>query len=360
MTRLYILIGFILMFALMHSSGDLNKYINMKYAYLSISAIVLLAVLAIVEFVRIYQKEGAEKARAEAAAAAHAKEHAGWAGDVHSEGEERTHDHEHSFGHVHAHDHHTHGHGDHTHSHDHHTHGHGDHTHSHDHHSHSDNHHHHDGDDSHFGHSHEPSSRWKRVLGYFILIVPILTGIFLPVQTLDSSFVKAKGFSFPTFEEAENNPGQHQFLKPDSSVFYGKEGYEKLKKKELSEFAGMGQIELNDSNYLKGMEALYNNPGQFMGASISFDGFAYKGEQVDGNHFFVFRFGFIHCVADSGVFGMLVDFPKNTNLKDNDWINVTGKLTWEFYQPFKQTIPVLQVTSWKPIAAPKDPYVYRL
>ncbi|GGG61523.1 TIGR03943 family putative permease subunit [Paenibacillus radicis (ex Gao et al. 2016)] len=333
MTRLYILIGFILMFALMHSSGDLNKYINMKYAYLSISAIVLLAVLAIVEFVRIYQKEGAEKARAEAAAAAHAKEHSDEPGHASSHGDDHIHD-------------------DHAHGHDHPLH---DHQHEHDPH-----HHHHDGDDSHFGHSHEPSSRWKRVVGYFILIVPILTGIFLPVQTLDSSFVKAKGFSFPTFEEAENNPGQHQFLKPDSSVFYGKEGYESLKKKELSEFAGMRQIELTDSNYLKGMEALYNNPGQFMGASISFDGFAYKGEQVDGNHFFVFRFGFIHCVADSGVFGMLVDFPKNTDLNDNDWINVTGKLTWEFYQPFKQTIPVLQVTSWKPISAPKDPYVYRL
>ncbi|MUT65213.1 TIGR03943 family protein [Paenibacillus sp. NEAU-GSW1] len=336
MIRLFILIGFILMFALMHRSGDLNKYINMKYAYLSIGAIVLLSVLAVVEFVRIYRQESAElkrKVEKEAGALAGAVQLA----DNADADARRGGGHIQSCCHDTVHDHH--GHRD---KHDRH------------------HHHHHGHDDGGFGHSHEPVSRWKRAIGYLILIVPIATGIFLPVQTLDSSFVKAKGFSFPTFEDAEKNPGQHQFLKPDTSIFYGKAGYEKQKEKELAEFAGMGNIKLTDDNYLKGMEALYNNPGEFIGSTISFDGFAYKGEQVDGDHFFVFRFGFIHCVADSGVFGMLVDFPKNTELQDNDWVNVTGKLTWEFYQPFKQTIPVLQVTSWTRIEAPKDPYVYRL
>lgn len=293
MTRLYVLAGFALMFLQLHLNGNLNKYINMKYAYLSVSAIVLLAVLFIFEFLRLNRLERAEKR-----AKAHENSHTRHEGHSHS---------------------------------------------------------HHDG----HGHSHGESSRLKRTLGYIVLIFPILTGLLLPVQTLDSSFVKAKGFSFPSLNVSAENPGYHQFLKPDTSVFYGKAGYEKVSQAELSNFANQRKIILTDQNYLTGLEAIYNYPISFSGKSIGFDGFVYKGEQVDDNHYFVFRFGFIHCVADSGVFGMLVEFPKGTVLKDDEWVHVSGTLTSELYQPFKQTVPVLRTLSWNDIAAPSDPYVYR-
>jgi putative membrane protein len=308
--RFYILFGFAFMFILIHSQGQLNKYINTKYAYLSIIAIVILLLLSLIEVVRMYRLEQEEKKR-----------------ELAADQQQEQHGHEHEHAHAHEHGH---GHGDEL-GHDH-------------------------------GHSHGSSSKWKRAIGYIILSFPIFTGIFLPVQTLDSSFVKAKGFSFPSMDTSlsDKNPGQHQFLKPDSSVFYGAEGYEEVKNKELSEFKNLQEIKLDDQKYLKGMEVIYNFPGDFMGRTISFDGFAYKGEQVDGEHYFVFRFGFIHCAADSGVFGMLVNFPKGTQLHDDDWIHVTGQLTSELYQPFKQTIPVLKVSSWNSIPSPKDPYVYRV
>lgn len=314
MIRFVILVGFALLFAIIHQEGELNKYINTKYAYLSISAIVLLLILCAVEFVRIQLAEKAKKSK-EMAETAHNSDHT-----PHADCDQHEHEHHHH---------------DHDHGHDH--------------------------QEDEFGHSHEPKSKWKRNLGYLILFVPIITGIFLPVQTLDSSFVKAKGFSFPSELEgmADGMPGEHQFLKPDSSVFYGQEGYEKLKNKELQEFAGLDTISLDDGNYMKGMEVIYNFPGAFMGKTISFTGFAYKGEQVDDNHFFVFRFGFIHCVADSGIFGMLVEFPKGTKLADDDWVHVTGVMSSQLYQPFKQTIPVLRVTDWESIPQPEDPYVYR-
>lgn len=317
MIRFVILLGFALLFAIIHQQGELNKYINTKYSYLSISAIILLLILCVVEFVRVNMLDKAKEGQQENA---------------------QSQDQGHCCDHGHEH-----------HDHDH------DHTHGHEHH-----HHDHDHDHDEFGHSHEPASRWKRNLGYLILFVPIVTGIFLPVQTLDSSFVKAKGFSFPEQEMvADDTPGEHQFLKPDSSVFYGQEGYEKMKQKELAQFDDLGAIDLDDANYMKGMEVIYNFPGEFMGKTISFNGFAYRGEQVDDTHYFIFRFGFIHCVADSGVFGMLVEFPKGTTLNNDDWVHVSGVLTSQLYQPFKQTIPVLRVTSWEPIPDPEDPYVYR-
>ncbi|RAP78360.1 TIGR03943 family putative permease subunit [Paenibacillus montanisoli] len=307
MIRLYILAGFACLFIMMHLGGNLNKYINVKYAYLSESAIVLLIVLFIFEFVRLYVKEREESRR---------KSHLLPRDAKHME---------------HPHDRCEHGH-------------HGDHDHD---------------DHGHFGHSHEQPVRWKRVVSYGILIFPLLTGFFLPVQTLDSSFVKAKGFSFPGFGASADNPGNHQFLKPDSSIFYGKQGYAKVSEQELREFLPLKEVKLTDANYLKGLEAIYNFPDAFATRKLSFEGFVYRGEQTEDNQFFVFRFGFIHCVADSGVFGMLADFPKGTAFRDDQWVRVTGTLAWSFYQPFKQTIPMLKVTEWTIIPKPKDPYVYR-
>ncbi|QHW34645.1 TIGR03943 family protein [Paenibacillus rhizovicinus] len=336
MMRLYVLAGFACLFLMMNMNGNLNKYINTKYAYLSQSAIVLLAILFVFEFIRLYAKER-EAGKRKAKLAADAENGAGG------------HDHAH-LGVKHAHDHHDHAHDHHDPEHDHHSHSHDHHDHSHDHHGHSHDHH---------GHSHDQPIRWKRYLGYGILVFPLLTGFFLPVQTLDSSFVKAKGFSFPDFNVSADNPGFHQFLKPDTSVFYGKQGYAKVSKKELNEFLTMKDVQLTDVNFLKGLESLYNFPDAFIGREVSFDGFIYKGDQVEGNQYFVFRFGFIHCVADSGVFGMLVDFPKGSTFQNDQWVHVTGKLSSEFYQPFKQTLPVLEVKAWNDISKPEDPYVYR-
>ncbi|WP_276356270.1 TIGR03943 family putative permease subunit [Cohnella caldifontis] len=330
MIRFFVLFGFTLMFVSIRAQGNLNKFINTKYSYLSTIAIALFALFSLIEFIRFYRRE----AEAERLREAEKKD-----APRHHDGDGHDHDDPH---HHHHHD--AHEHGPHEQVHHHHDHHHDDlHEHSH-------------GLDD---HTHESPSKWKRALGRAVLFVPIFAGIFLPVQTLDSSFVKAKGFSFPQIDVSEDNPGQHQFLKPDTSVYYGAEGYEEIKNKEYAEFKNLKRIELTDANYLKGMEVIYNYPGSFMGRTISFDGFAYKGEQADNNHYFVFRFGFIHCAADSGVFGMLADFPKGTELSDDQWVHVTGTLTSELYQPFKQTVPVLKVTGLERIPAPKDPYVYR-
>ncbi|MFC4775196.1 TIGR03943 family putative permease subunit [Paenibacillus sp. GCM10023252] len=332
MMRFFIMFGFALMFYLIHLEGNLNKYINTKYAYLSIIAIVVLSLLSLYEFVRVYRLEKEAERRAVMRKAdgerASVQSETGECSEccvdthVHRRGDGEGHDHCHDYAHNHNYDH----------GHDH---------------------------DDHHGHSHEPKSQLVRNIGYLVLLVPILTGILLPVQTLDSSFVKAKGFSFPILEASADNPGQHQFLKPDTSIYYGADGYEEVKNKELAEFLNCKTVNLSDDDYLKGMEVIYNYPGRFMGKTISFDGFIYRGEQASANQYFVFRFGFIHCAADSGVFGMLAEFPQGTQLPDDKWVHVTGRLSSMLYQPFKQTIPMLQVTEWKELPTPQDPYVYR-
>lgn len=95
---------------------------------------------------------------------------------------------------------------------------------------------------------------------------PIVSGLFFPIATLDSDIVKAKGFHFPVAQAESTDPFmRRQFLRPDTSIYYGKEGYRGVMEKGKKEFVTKDSVTLNDENFLKGMETIYNYPGEFTG-----------------------------------------------------------------------------------------------
>lgn len=280
MFRGLILIGFTYFIMHLHTSGDISKYINMKYSYLSFSAMIALGLLSIVQIVIVAREKPAEtECGADCC-----------------------------------------------------------------------------------DHSHDDEQKWyKKLYIYPIFIFPIISGLFFPVATLDSNIVRAKGFHFPIYEEGEADPyAQQQFLRPDTSVYYGEEAYDKLMKKEKNKYLSKENIQITEGNYMNTMETIYNFPGEFLGKDIEMKGFVFNdAETVEKNQLFVFRFGIIHCIADSGVFGMLVDMPEGVKLENDDWIEVKGEISNVYYQPFKATIPMIKVKEWKAVEAPEDQYVYR-
>ncbi|CAH2713615.1 Putative two-component membrane permease complex subunit SMU_746c [Neobacillus rhizosphaerae] len=280
MIRSLILIGFTYLLFHLHLSGDINKYINMKYSYLSAAAGYGLLVLTIVQILMLNKEQSKDL----------------------------------------------------------------------------------DCDHEHCGHNHAKEDKWyKKLFIYPIFAFPIISGLFFPIATLDSNIVKAKGFHFPIYDEGKGDSFmQQQFLRPDTSVYYGKDDYDALMKKEKKKYVQQKTIILNDKNYLKGMETIYNFPGDFLDKDFEFKGFVFNdAETIDKNQLFVFRFGVIHCIADSGVFGMLVDMPEGIKLKNDEWITVKGKISTIYYQPFKTNIPYLKVEKWTKTTAPKEQYVYR-
>jgi putative membrane protein len=219
-------------------------------------------------------------------------------------------------------------------------------------------HHCHDGTCCH--HHHENTSEWKKILNYIVFIFPIASALLLPIATLDSELVKAKGFRIPGLETKSEDPFvQRQILRPDTSIYYGKDGYHDLMQKELEVFSKKDQIILQDNNYLKALETIYQFPGQFSDKPIEFEGFVYHDETATKRQLFVLRFGIIHCVADSGVYGLLTEFPETPNIENDEWIHVKGRLSTIYYQPFNVTIPYVKVEEWRKIKEPKEPYVFR-
>ncbi|MGT4664016.1 TIGR03943 family putative permease subunit [Enterococcus hirae] len=216
-------------------------------------------------------------------------------------------------------------------------------------------HHHHDHD-----HDHGLTKPSQRVIAYVLLALPVIVGTLFPTVSLDTTIVEAKGFNFPISKESVGDPEmQTQYLKPDTSIYFNKSDYLDQMKKLKEKYDDKQLIKITDENYLEVMELIYNYPSEFIGKKISYEGFVYKTPDGEKEDNFLFRFGIIHCVADSGVFGLLTHMPEGTNVKNDEWYKVEGAIQSDYYEPFKRDIPVVEVNTLTKIEAPKNQYVYR-
>ena len=216
-------------------------------------------------------------------------------------------------------------------------------------------HHHHD-----HNHDHGLTKPSQRVIAYVLLALPVIVGTLFPTVSLDTTIVEAKGFNFPISKESVGDPEmQTQYLKPDMSIYFNKSDYLDQMKKLKEKYDDKQLIKITDENYLEVMELIYNYSSEFIGKKISYEGFVYKKPDGEKEDNFLFRFGIIHCVADSGVFGLLTHMPEGTNVKNDEWYKVEGTIQSDYYEPFKRDIPVVEVNTLTKIEAPKNQYVYR-
>ncbi len=173
-------------------------------------------------------------------------------------------------------------------------------------------HHHHHEDE----HEHGLNKPYQRGIAYILLALPLVVGFMFPTVSLDTSIVEAKGFNFPLSKESVGDPDvETQYLKPDTSIYFDKTEYEKQMKQALKQYIKDDKVTVTEENYLEVMELIYNYPSEFIGKTIMYKGFAFNSSQNEEANIFVFRFGIIHCVADSGVFGLLTICLRGRPLK---------------------------------------------
>ncbi|EME3585069.1 TIGR03943 family protein [Enterococcus faecium] len=209
-------------------------------------------------------------------------------------------------------------------------------------------------------HDHGLSKPYQRGIAYVLLALPVIVGTLFPTVSLDTTIVEAKGFNFPVSKESVGDPEmQTQYLKPDTSIYFNKSDYLDQMSELKEKYGDKQTIEITDENYLEVMELIYNYPSEFIGKKISYEGFVYQTPNDSNADVFLFRFGIIHCVADSGVFGLLTHMPEGVTVKNDEWYKIEGTIQSDYYQPFKREIPYVVVTNAEKVAAPKNQYVYR-
>lgn len=214
--------------------------------------------------------------------------------------------------------------------------------------------------EQHDNHQHGLKSRSQRIIAYLLLSLPLIVGYLFPTVSLDTTIVEAKGFNFPISKESVGDPEMNtQYLKPDTSIYFNENDYHDQMTKLLAKYQNQSDLKVTEDNYLELMELIYNYPSEFLGRTITYTGFAYVTQQNGTTDDFIFRFGIIHCVADSGVFGLRVTLPANTTVQNNEWVTISGTLTNDYYAPFKRQLPTVKVATLTKVATPANTYVYR-
>ena len=215
-------------------------------------------------------------------------------------------------------------------------------------------------DHGHEDHDHGLTTPLQRLIAYILLALPVIVGTLFPTVSLDTTIVEAKGFNFPVSKESVGDPEmQTQYLKPDTSIYFNKSDYLDQMNQLKEKYGDKERITITDENYLEVMELIYNYPSEFIGKKVSYEGFVYQTPNGGKEDRFLFRFGIIHCVADSGVFGLLTHMPDGISTKNDEWYKVEGTIQSDYYEPFKREIPSVEVSKATKVAAPKNQYVYR-
>ncbi|MEW4353668.1 TIGR03943 family protein [Streptococcus pneumoniae] len=211
-------------------------------------------------------------------------------------------------------------------------------------------------------HSHL-TSKSAKFASIFLLILPLFIGLFFPTVSLDSTTVSSKGFHFPlaegTSKTVQDEEGTtNQYLKPDTSSYFTKGAYEKEMKAAAKKYINKDLITVTTENYMEVMEVIYDYPEEFVGKDLEFTGFVYN-DPSESEKQFLFRFGIIHCIADSGVYGLLTTGNKE-HFPDNTWIHAKGKIELHYHKQLGQSLPSLAITSFERVHKPDNPYVYRV
>ncbi|HEP1818976.1 TPA: TIGR03943 family protein [Streptococcus suis] len=196
-----------------------------------------------------------------------------------------------------------------------------------------------------------------------LLLIPLAVAWLFPTVSLDSTTVAAKGYHFPLSTENDSNTQAQegttvQYLKPDTSIYFTKSTYQTEMREIADKYLAQDKILITSENYMEVMEAIYDFPSEFAGKTIEMVGFVYN-DPDNTDQQFLFRFGIIHCIADSGVYGLLSTGASQT-FPDNSWVKASGKIKIAYHHSLKQSLPTLELEQIEEIQQPENPYVYRV
>ena len=211
-------------------------------------------------------------------------------------------------------------------------------------------------------HSHL-SKKSAKFASVALLLIPLLVAWLFPTVSLDSTTVAAKGYHFPLAAENDATTQTQegttvQYLKPHSSIYFTKSAYQSQMREIANHYLAEDQIIVTSENYMEVMEAIYNYPTEFSGKTVEMVGFVYN-DPDNAHQQFIFRFGIIHCIADSGVYGLL-STGSDTPFSNNTWVKAKGIIRVSYHTSLKQNLPTLELQSIVQIKQPDSPYVYRV
>ncbi|PGT89660.1 TIGR03943 family protein [Bacillus sp. AFS040349] len=202
------------------------------------------------------------------------------------------------------------------------------------------------------------SSPIKSLLIYSIFLFPILTGFMFPEVILDSSIVAKRGINLGTSSVAaeENQNTSTQEKSTGESTAADDSQPKSVDDLYIEGLLNSEKIVVTDVEYQKISGYLETHLDEFVGKEIELTGFVYREPDFTQNQMAVSRFTVSCCVADLQVMGTLATGDEVKNLKNDEWVKVTGVI--EKTDRNGVTIPSIGISSLEKVEAPSDPYIY--
>ncbi|GGF24757.1 TIGR03943 family protein [Halobacillus andaensis] len=218
------------------------------------------------------------------------------------------------------------------------------------------------------GHDHDYSrSKVRSILVYSLFIIPIFTGMLFSDHVLGSSQASNKGFKYQLnsaspSDDYEKSNGEANESNSDSStdalddpaILTTTERYPELQEK-LSEAES---FTLTEDDYIGTISLLEEQVDEYVGKQVTMKGFVFREDGFPDDRMVVGRFGISCCVADGGIYGLLIqgngeDFNQ---YKNDTWVEITGTVKKVEHNNWE--LPMIEPTDIKTIDVPKEPYVY--
>jgi uncharacterized repeat protein (TIGR03943 family) len=172
-------------------------------------------------------------------------------------------------------------------------------------------------------HQHVPSI-WQ--IG--IVAIPLLIGLLIPAQPLNTEALSGKGVS----ASAPITAGGAGEIKFDQAA--------------------------DERNILDWIRLAYSAaaPDTYLGQSANVIGFVYHDPRLPAGQFMVSRFALVCCTADAFALGMVVEWPESAALPADAWIKVKGPVTATELDGQKMLL--IRATAVTEAQPPDQPYLF--
>ncbi|MBE4907574.1 TIGR03943 family protein [Bacillus luteolus] len=153
--------------------------------------------------------------------------------------------------------------------------------------------------------------------------------------------------------EGEDSLYDHEAAEPITmgETISNKE-YEKI----IEELRNSTDIIMDDYVYSTYYEEISSDLNHYKGKKMKLNGFVYKEEGFAEKQLVLARFLITHCVADASIVGFLSEMPEASSIDVDTWIEAEGVLEVTTYNGVE--MPVLKITHWEKISEPEEPYLY--
>jgi len=114
-------------------------------------------------------------------------------------------------------------------------------------------------------------------------------------------------------------------------------------------------IKIEDPDYAYWYRDLSEDFRKYDGKKIHFKGLVIKDSSIPRGSFICGRPIMTCCADDTRYGGVVCKWKNSETLKNESWVEITGKISVEEHKLYEEAGPVIKITALVPAAAPEDP-----